>query len=126
VIVASEGVNLGTAAGEVGGQDQFGHELLKDRGVGAFLARRIEELVRVESRSAQIGHIQRGGPPTLFDRILATRLGAKAVDLVSEGKFGTVAVLRGQETRGIPFDEALAEPKRVPAEWMDLLHTFDA
>jgi ATP-dependent phosphofructokinase / diphosphate-dependent phosphofructokinase len=126
LIVASEGVNLGTAAGGVGGQDQFGHELLKDRGVGAFLARRIEELVRVESRSAQIGHIQRGGPPTLFDRILATRLGAKAVDLVSEGRFGTVAVLRGEEIRGIPFDEALAKPKRVPAEWMDLLHTFDA
>jgi ATP-dependent phosphofructokinase / diphosphate-dependent phosphofructokinase len=126
LIVASEGADLGASQGEAAGNDQFGHELLKERGVGARLAQRIEETLKVETRSAQIGHIQRGGPPTLFDRLLATRLGAKAVDLVNAGQFGTVAVLRGEQVTGISLDAALAHPKRVTPEWLDLLHTFDA
>ena len=124
LVVVSEGIDLG-GKGSVGSQDQFGHELLRERGVGAYLAQRLEKLVPVEARSAQIGHIQRGGPPTMFDRILATRLGAKAVDLAVEGKFGTVAVLRGEEVRGVPLEEALRTPKTVPPTWVDLLHTFD-
>ena len=79
----------------------------------------------METRSAVIGHIQRGGPPTLFDRVLATRLGAKAVDLALENKFGQVAVLRGKDIVGVPFDEALRASKTVPADWQDLLHTFE-
>jgi len=126
LVVVSEGVDLGTARGSVGGKDQFGHELLGEREVGASLAKRIEAATGIESRSAQIGHIQRGGPPTLFDRILATRLGAKAVDLALEGRSGQVAVLRGAEVVGVSFDEALRENKRVPADWLDLLHTFES
>jgi ATP-dependent phosphofructokinase / diphosphate-dependent phosphofructokinase len=126
LIVASEGADLGASPGAAAGSDQFGHELLKERGVGALLAQRIEQALHVETRSAQIGHIQRGGPPTLFDRILATRLGVKAVDLVNAGRFGSVAVLRGEQVTGISLDEALAHPKRVTPEWLDLLHTFDA
>ena len=80
----------------------------------------------VESRSAQIGHIQRGGPPELFDRILATRLGAGAVDLALAGRFGEVAVLRGPLVTGIPLAEAVGSTKVVTADWLDLLHTFDA
>lgn len=126
LIVVSEGVDLGPRRGSAGGKDEFGHELLREREVGAEVARRIESVTHVETRSAQIGHIQRGGTPTLFDRILATRLGAKAVDLALAGRFGEVAVLRGGEVDGVPFDEALRENKRVPAGWLDLLHTFDA
>jgi 6-phosphofructokinase len=125
IIVASEGIDIGKQ-GSAGGKDEFGHELLRERGVGAFLAKRIEEETRIEARSAQIGHIQRGGPPTLFDRILATRLGARAVDLACEGRFGEVAVLRGEEVVGVPFDVALGKPKTVGPAWTDLLHTFDA
>ena len=125
LVVVSEGIDLGRPSGSVGAQDEFGHELLRERGVGAAVAKRIEAATHVETRSAQIGHIQRGGPPTLFDRILATRLGAKAVDLALEGRFGEVAVLRGPDVVGIPFDEALQENKRVPPAWLDLLHTFD-
>jgi phosphofructokinase-like protein len=125
LVVASEGIDIGTQ-GSVGGKDEFGHELLRERGVGAFLAKRIEAATKIETRSAQIGHIQRGGPPTLFDRLLATRLGVKAVDLALEGKFGQVAVLRGESVVGIPFEEALGQPKTVPPAWADLLHTFDA
>ena len=125
LVVASEGVDLGPRKGSAGGKDDFGHELLKERRVGEEIARRIETATGVESRSASIGHIQRGGPPTLFDRILATRLGAKAVDLAVEGRFGQVAVLRGAEVVGVPFDEALGKPKTVPGAWRELLHTFE-
>lgn len=126
LVVASEGIDLGTHKGSTGAADDFGHELLRERGVGVALAKRIQAVTGVESRSAQIGHIQRGGPPTLFDRILATRLGVAAVDLALAGRFGEVAVLRGEAIRGIPLDEAVAANRRVTAEWTDLLHTFDA
>lgn len=125
LVVVSEGVDLGERRGSVAGTDQFGHELLREREVGAAVAERIQQALGIEARSAQIGHIQRGGAPTLFDRLLATRLGAKAVDLLLEGRAGEVAVLRGAEVVGVPFDEALRENKRVPAPWLDLLHTFE-
>ena len=126
LVVASEGIDLGPRRGSAGAKDEFGHELLREREVGAELARRIQGATGVETRSAQIGHIQRGGPPELFDRILATRLGAGAVDLAIAGRFGEVAVLRGPSVIGIPFDEALGKTKTVTADWLDLLHTFDA
>ena len=126
LIVASEGIDLGPRHGSAGAKDEFGHELLREREVGSELARRIQEATGVETRSAQIGHIQRGGPPELFDRILATRLGAGAVDLAIAGHFGEVAVLRGPSVVGIPLDEALGSPKTVTPDWLDLLHTFDA
>ena len=126
LVVASEGIDLGPRRGSAGAKDEFGHELLGERGVGSELARRIQEATGVETRSAQIGHIQRGGAPELFDRILATRLGAGAVDLALAGRFGEVAVLRGPSVVGIPLDEALGHPKTVTPDWLDLLHTFDA
>ncbi len=126
LIVASEGIDLGPRRGAAGGKDEFGHELLGQRGVGLELAKRIEEHTGIETRSAQIGHIQRGGPPELFDRILATRLGAYAVDLALGGRFGEVAVLRGPTIVGIPLDEAVGTAKIVTPDWLDLLHTFDA
>jgi ATP-dependent phosphofructokinase / diphosphate-dependent phosphofructokinase len=126
LVVASEGIELGPRRGSQGGQDEFGHELLREREVGRELARRIQEETGVETRSAQIGHIQRGGAPELFDRILATRLGAYAVDLALQGRFGEVAVLRGPIVTGIPLDDAVGTAKTVTQDWLDLLHTFDA
>jgi ATP-dependent phosphofructokinase / diphosphate-dependent phosphofructokinase len=126
LIVASEGIEVASTKGSTGATDEFGHELLRERGVGAFLAKRIEAGTGVEARSVQIGHIQRGGPPTLFDRLLSLRLGAEAVDLILEGRFGHVAVLRGEHVVGVPLEEALKSPKIVTTDWLDLLHTFDA
>ncbi len=126
LVVTSEGIDLGPRRGSAGAKDDFGHELLREREVGAELARRIQDRTGVESRSAQIGHIQRGGAPELFDRILATRLGAGAVDLALEGRFGEVAVLRGPSIVGIPLTEAVGSTKVVTPDWLDLLHTFDA
>lgn len=125
VVVVSEGIDLGRAAGTAAAQDEFGHELLRERGVAAVLAKRIEEKLALETRSAQIGHIQRGGPPTLFDRILATRLGVEAADLAMAGRFGQVAVLQGHQVRGVPLEECLKAPKLVSPAWLDLLHAFD-
>ena len=126
LVVASEGIDLGARRGSTGAKDEFGHELLREREVGSELARRIQERTGVESRSAQNGHIQRGGPPELFDRVLATRLGAAAVDLALAGRFGEVAVLRGESVVGLPLDDAVRSPKVVTPDWLDLLHTFDA
>ncbi len=126
LVVASEGIDLGPRRGSAGGKDEFGHELLRERQVGSELARRIEERTHIETRSAQIGHIQRGGAPELFDRILATRLGAYAVDLALAGRFGEVAVLQGPAIRGIPLGEAVGTAKIVTPDWLELLHTFDA
>ncbi len=125
LVVASGGIDLGVAAGRAGARDEFGHELLRERGIGAEVARRIERGTGIETRSAQIGHIQRGGPPTLFDRLLASRLGAAAVDLALAGRRGEVAVLRGERIEGIPLDAALGAPKRVDAAWRDLLHALE-
>ncbi len=126
LVVASEGIDLGARRGSAGAKDEFGHELLREREVGAELARRIQQGTGVETRSAQIGHIQRGGPPDLFDRLLATRLGAHAVDLALAGRFGEVAVLRGEQVVGIPFDRAIGATKVVSPDWLDLAHTFEA
>jgi len=126
LVVVSEGIELGERRGSKAPSDEFAHELLRERGVGEEIARRIQEHTGVETRSAQIGHIQRGGPPELFDRILATRLGAGAVDLALAGRFGEVAVLSGNVITGIPFDEAVGPPRVVSSDWLDLLHTFEA
>jgi ATP-dependent phosphofructokinase / diphosphate-dependent phosphofructokinase len=125
LVVASEGIDLGPRRGSTGAKDEFGHELLGERQVGVELAHRIQSATGIESRSAQIGHIQRGGPPELFDRLLATRLGAAAVDLAVAGRFGQVAVLRGSAIVGIPLDEAVGTTKVVSADWLNLLHTFE-
>jgi 6-phosphofructokinase 1 len=126
VVVASEGIDLPLEEGGAAEADQFGHALLRERGVGAWLAKRIEGVTGIETRSAQIGHIQRGGPPTLFDRILATRLGVGAVDLALAGKFGHVAALHGGQVVPVTLEEATRSTKVVDAAWLDLLHTFDA
>ncbi|MCI4318748.1 MAG: ATP-dependent 6-phosphofructokinase [Thermoplasmata archaeon] len=126
LVVASEGIDLPLEGGGRAEGDQFGHALLRERGVGAWLAKRIEGATGIETRSAQIGHIQRGGPPTLFDRLLSTRLGAGAVDLALAGKFGHVAALHGGEVVGVTIEDATRATKVVDAAWLDLLHTFDA
>ncbi|MCS7272921.1 MAG: 6-phosphofructokinase [Fimbriimonadales bacterium] len=117
LVVVSEGVKLPFGeADEAGGVDEFGHRLLKARAVGARVARYIEEKTGIETRDAVIGHIQRGGPPTAFDRVLATRLGIKAAELVSAGQFGMMAAVRGMEIVAVPLEEALRALKLVPHE----------
>jgi len=123
LVVASEGVNLGTE-GQSDAKDDFGHTILKGRAVGESLASIIEKKTGLETRSAVIGHIQRGGSPTLFDRILGLRTGVAAADLVAKGDFGKMVALRGNEVVPVPLKEATGTLKTVPAEWVKFAEVF--
>ena len=123
IVVVSEGYELdGTKDGD--DVDEFGHVRLSERGVGAALAREIERRTGFETRVTVLGHVQRGGTPTPRDRVLATRYGLKAADLVEEGKFGRMAALRGDEIVDVALAEATAELKTVPREWWDVARAF--
>ncbi len=124
LVVASEGIKVPGSEGEKEELDEFGHMILRKRGVADQLAQLIEDQTGIETRSAVIGHMQRGGAPTLFDRILGTRVGALAAELVAEGKFGQMAALRGNDVLPVSLEEATAELKTVPPEWRDLMEVF--
>jgi ATP-dependent phosphofructokinase / diphosphate-dependent phosphofructokinase len=123
IVVVSEGCELPGAEDE-GDEDQFGHRLLAKRGVGERLGREIEGRTGFETRVTVLGHVQRGGSPTAYDRILATRFGLKAADLVEEGSFGRMAALHGDEIVAVPLREATATLKTVTDEWYDVARAF--
>jgi 6-phosphofructokinase 1 len=123
IVVVSEGYEL-EGMDEAHEVDQFGHVSLSERGVGAALARQIEERTGYETRVTVLGHVQRGGSPTPRDRVLATRYGLKAADLVDAGKFGRMAALHGDEIVDVSLAEATAELKTVPTEWWAVAQAF--
>jgi ATP-dependent phosphofructokinase / diphosphate-dependent phosphofructokinase len=123
IVVVSEGYELEGSSDE-GEVDQFGHVRLSERGVGATLAREIERRTGFETRVTVLGHVQRGGTPTPRDRVLATRYGLKAADLVEQGKFGRMAALRGDSIVDVSLEEATAELKTVPTDWYDVARAF--
>jgi ATP-dependent phosphofructokinase / diphosphate-dependent phosphofructokinase len=94
--------------------DSFGHVRLG--GVGQRLAEEIEKRTGKEARYTVLGHIQRGGTPTAFDRVLATRFGVSAVDAVHDEAFGVMVALRGTDIIRVPLAEATRELKVVPPE----------
>jgi phosphofructokinase-like protein len=94
--------------------DAFGHVRLG--GIGQWLAEELEQRTGKEARAVVLGHIQRGGTPTAFDRVLATRLGLEAIDAVNEGDFGRMVALRGTEIVRVPLAEGTRELKTVPLE----------
>jgi phosphofructokinase-like protein len=92
--------------------DAFGHVRLG--GIGHWLEGEIERRTGKEARATVLGHVQRGGTPTAFDRVLATRFGLHAIDAAEAGKWGTMAALRGIEIELVSLEEATAELKTVP------------
>ncbi|MFH1726136.1 MAG: ATP-dependent 6-phosphofructokinase [Elusimicrobiota bacterium] len=126
LVVASEAIDLPGSESKEKTLDDFGHELLKERSVAARLKEVLANETGLEVRSAVIGHIQRGGPPTLFDRILGTRVGVKAAELVIEGRFGHMVALRGDTIVPVSLKEATAELKTVPRQWLELLDALTA
>src|SRR5262249_52995837 len=94
--------------------DSFGHVRLG--GIGQILATETERRPGKGARATVLGHIQRGGPPTAFDRVLATRLGVHAIDAVHDGAFGMMMALRGTQIVHVPPAEATSELKLVPPE----------
>ena len=123
IVVVSEGYEL-EGAEDGGDVDQFGHVRLSERGVGARVAHEIEQRTGFETRVTVLGHVQRGGSPTPRDRVLATRYGLKAADLVHEGRFGRMAALRGDSIVDVSLEEATAELKTVPEDWYEVARAF--
>lgn len=99
-------------------RDEFGHVRLG--GIGNVLAREIEHRTGFETRAVVLGHIQRGGSPTPFDRMLATRYGVGAIDMVHEGKFGSMVSLRGNEIVSVPLKDAVARTRYVTQQLIDV------
>ncbi len=128
IVVVSEGYELTYASGEQrqvtqeAALDAFGHVRLG--GVGDELAREIQERTGYETRVTVLGHVQRGGSPTPRDRVLATRYGLKAADLVLSGSWGRMAALRGDTIVDVSLKEATEELKTVPPEWYDVAQAF--
>ncbi len=104
--------------------DQYGH--LRLGGIGAILASEIEARTGFETRVTALGHVQRGGTPTAFDRVLSTRFGVAAIDAVHEGAFGQMVALKSGKVCHISLDEALASLKTVDDELFDVASVFFA
>jgi phosphofructokinase-like protein len=116
IVVVSEGAKPkdGDMVVSTGERDAFGHVRLG--GIGTALASLIEARTGREARAVVLGHIQRGGTPSPFDRVLATRFGLAALDAVHDGATGVMVALRGTDIVRVPLAEATAQLKLVPVE----------
>ena len=124
IVVVAEGATptegtMELAAADV---DEFGHVRLG--GIGQRLEREIEQRTGFETRATVLGHTQRGGTPTAFDRVLATRLGVAAIDAAHEGRWGMMPALRGSKVELVPLREAVAALRLVPVEEYEVAETF--
>ena len=127
IIVVAEGVNLATLGGvEMNELSNEGVEgvRLATRGVGQFVASKIEEQGHLEVRTTVLGHLQRGGSPTAYDRIWATRVGAGAYDAVIAGKFGMIPVVRDNTVVLTPLSTVVGGQQRVSRDLYDLCAVF--
>ncbi len=128
IVVVAEGTKIRTSADEPehvvtsGALDEAGRVRLG--GVGQYVAQEIERRTGFETRVSVLGHIQRGGSPTAHDRVLASRFGVHACDMVARGEFGRMAALRGNEVTSVPLADATRTLKRVPSEWFDVARVF--
>jgi 6-phosphofructokinase 1 len=124
IVVVAEGALPAEGTMEVvtGSEDEFGHARLG--GIGQRLEQEIESRTGYETRATVLGHTQRGGTPTAFDRVLATRLGVAAIDAAQERRWGTMAALRGTAIVLVPLTEAVEELRTVPESEYDVASTF--
>jgi 6-phosphofructokinase 1 len=126
VVVVAEGCHLPEVGQVIGSAqvDSFGHVRLS--GIGEALADLIEKKTGYETRSVNLGHTQRGGVPTAYDRLLAQRFGLHAIDMVHAGKWGRIAVLRGTDITDIPIKEAIATNRRLDQRFFDVITDLEA
>lgn len=127
IIVVAEGVNLNTLGGVESpdlSTEGIGGIRLAARGVGQFVATQIEKRGDFEVRTTVLGHLQRGGSPTAYDRIWATRVGAGAYEAVAAGKFGMIPVVRNNQVELTPLTTVANGQRQVPREIYDLCSTF--
>jgi 6-phosphofructokinase 1 len=125
IIVVAEGAKFSSDIGSGApilqdmGKDEFGHAKLG--GIANILAREIEKRTGFETRAVVLGHIQRGGSPSAFDRVLATRYGLGAIDMVHRGEFGCMAALRSNKIVSIPLKEAISKNRVVDNEMIQIV-----
>jgi 6-phosphofructokinase 1 len=127
IIAVSEGAEVGgLEAPSMSGEprDAFGHVQLSHRGIGERLGHQLETDTGFETRITTLGHVQRGGSPTAYDRIWATRVGVAAYNLLREGNFGAIPVKRGDGVVSARLSEVVAPPHLVPEELYRLAHIF--
>lgn len=102
--------------------DEFGHVALG--GISFYVANKIEELTGMEARTTILGYVQRGGTPTAYDRILATRYGIKAIDLVHESNFGKMASLRGNNIVAVDIKKAVSKNRKLDKDFFEIAQVF--
>jgi 6-phosphofructokinase 1 len=124
IVVVAEGAKFkeGTMVTQEEKLDEFGHVRLG--GVGEMIASEIEKRTGYETRVSVLGHIQRGGTPTAFDRILGTRFGVKAVELIKNRQFGKMVALIGNKLIDVPIDEAVKSLKTVDSDFYEIAKVF--
>jgi 6-phosphofructokinase 1 len=124
IVVVAEGATPaeGTIVMQEGEKDAFGHVRLG--GIGNVVAQELEARTGYETRVTALGHVQRGGTPTAFDRVLATRFGVAAIDSVHRGEFGVMVALRGLDVVTVPIEEATAELKTLDPKLYEVAEVF--
>jgi len=124
IVVVAEGAKLASQSVDTERRkiDEFGHVRLG--GIGNTLAAEIESRTGFETRAVILGHTQRGGSPTAFDRMLATRYGIGAIDLVHAGKFGRMVSLKGNNITSVPISDAVAKNRSVNQEFIDVVNSL--
>ena len=124
IIVVAEGAKPKGKAEIVYGEivDEFGH--VRFGGVGYYIGKEIEKIMGIETRVVVLGHLQRGGSPTAFDRVLATRYGVAAIDLVHEGTFGCMVALKGNKIVPVLLKDVAGKRKTVDLELYDIASVF--
>ncbi len=123
VVVVGEGCYLKNgSAGDASKLDEFGHVRLG--GIGDFLAKEIEQRVGIQTRAVVLGHVVRGGSPSAYDRILATRLAVAAVQAVKDGVFGVMVCLRGNVVSRVPLKDILEKMKNLDKDTLGLVKDF--
>jgi len=124
VIIVAEGAKPKSGAEIVQNEsvDQFGNTRLG--GIGHYLSKEIEKRMKIETRAVVLGHLQRGGSPTAFDRILCTRFGVAAIDLVHEGKFDYMVALKGNKIVSVSLEDVIGKRKTVDLGLYDEASVF--
>jgi 6-phosphofructokinase 1 len=124
MVIAAEGAKP-KECGEIlysDGKDEFGH--VRFGGIGYHLGKEIEKKTGIETRVVVLGHLQRGGSPTAFDRILATRYGIAAIDLVHERKFGRMVAIQGNKIVSVPLKDVAGKRKTVDLKLYEIASVF--
>ena len=105
-------------------KDDFGNVRLEKKEIGPRIARMIEEKTGIITRATVLGHLQRGGTPTAFDRVLGTKLGVKAAELVVDKQYGYMVALQGTKIVPVDLEKAVTTQKRVDQEFYDCASLF--